>query len=108
MPHDKLIKPLNFMIYFTFKSRTQNRISINKYSISNFVFNINFFKKAVDCLIRSCYFAIGDQVLDQIICNNQVSGFYKICININWKNYKQGALINYMKTVVLHLFNSHK
>ena len=56
---------------FAFKSRTQNKISIDNYGVAiwsksskYFVFNIHSLKKAIKYLIRNCYFAIGDQVLE--------------------------------------------
>ena len=74
IPHDKLIETLNSVIDFSFKGRIQEKISVNSYGIANwcksskhFVFDIKSLKKAVEYLIKNCYFAIGDQVFQQII-----------------------------------------
>ena len=74
IPHDKLIRTINSVIDFAFKGRTQEKISINSYGIANwcnsskyFVFDIKSLKKAVEYVIKNCYFAIGDQVFQQII-----------------------------------------
>ena len=54
MPHDKLIKTLNWVIDFTLKGRIQNKIPINYCGITNscnsfkyFVFDINSLKYIV-------------------------------------------------------------
>ena len=74
IPHDKLIKTLSSVIDFAFKGRTQGKISITSYGIANwcnsskyFVFDIKSLKKAVEYVINNCYFAIGNQVFQQII-----------------------------------------
>ena len=72
-PQNKLIKTLNSVTDFAFKCRTQSKIPTNNYGIANwckssryFVFDTNALKKAVEYLIRNCYFVIGDQVFQQI------------------------------------------
>ena len=67
--HYKSIKTQNSVIYFAFKGRIQNKISINNYSTANccksfkyFVFAINCIKNAVEYLIRHFYFPIADRV----------------------------------------------
>ena len=74
IPHDKLIKTLSTVIDFALKGRTQGKISITSYGIANwcnsskyFVFEIKSLKKAVEYVINNCYFAIGNQVFQQII-----------------------------------------
>ena len=70
IPHDKLIKTLNPVKDFAFKSTTQNKMSIDNYGVAiwsksskYFVFNIQSLKNAIKYLIRNCYFAIRDQFL---------------------------------------------
>ena len=74
IPHDKLIETLNFVIDFSFKGKTQSKISINKYnearwckSSKHFTFSITSLKKALEYIISNCYFSIGDHVFKQII-----------------------------------------
>ena len=74
IPHDKLIETLNHVIDFSFKGRTQSKISINDYnearwckSSKHFTFNIASLKKAFAYIIRNCYFSIGEHVFKQII-----------------------------------------
>ena len=73
MPYDEVIKTLNYVIDFTFKGRTQNKISLNNYDIAvwckssqYFVFDIDSLKNATEYRIRNCYFAIADQIFQQI------------------------------------------
>ena len=70
--HNKLNKTLNSVIDFVFKSRAQNKMSINNCSIANwcksskyFLFDTNSLKKAVEYLIRNYFFALGDHDFQQ-------------------------------------------
>ena len=82
-----MIKTLNYVIDFAFKGK----ISINSYGVANwcnsskyFVFDIKSLKKTIEYAINNCYFAIGDQVFQQIIgipMVSEPSPFFVISFN---------------------------
>ena len=77
IPHDKLIDVLNKIIDFAFKGGTRGKISINNSGTANWVYKGSerstcvYTKesiiRAVDFLIRNCYFRLGDKLFRQDI-----------------------------------------
>ena len=77
IPHDKLIEVLNKITDFVFKGGTRNKISIHSSGIASWVhkggeqsscvYTKESIVKAVDFLIRNCYFKLGDKLFRQDI-----------------------------------------
>ena len=65
IPHDELIKTLNSVIDFTFKGRTQSKISIRNCGIANWCKFSKYFVLDINFWWSNCYFANGDQFFQQ-------------------------------------------
>ena len=74
LPHDDLLSVLNIIIDFAFKGGNKNYIDFSKINAfwSNKPKHLNFFtkdslKRAVQHLIKSCYFEVGNLIVAQTI-----------------------------------------